>query len=64
MPDGLSKMTIEELAEFLPEDGRVVVTCARGQINSYEVLRSDQYVASLETLIELLRDAGYAVAKN
>lgn len=57
-------MTIEELAEFLPEDGRVVITCSRGQINSCELMRNDQYVASLETLIELLCDAGYAVTKN
>ena len=57
-------MTVEELAEFLPEDGRVVITCTGGQINSYEVLRDDQYVASLEALMELLRDAGYAVTKN
>ncbi len=57
-------MTIEELAEYLPEEGRVVITCSRGQINSCELLRNDQYVASLETLMELLGDAGYAVTKN
>lgn len=57
-------MTIEELEDGLPRNGRVVVTCTDGRISSYEIVRDEQYIASFETLIELLCAAGYAVTKN
>ena len=52
-----------EILSLLPADGRVVLTIAKGVITAVRPLHSDHYIATLETLIELLQAAGYTVTK-
>ncbi|WP_336854595.1 hypothetical protein [Pseudescherichia vulneris] len=50
-----------EASRFLPDEGRVLFTCKDGKIASARILYDDEYVASLETLIDLASMAGYSV---
>jgi len=54
----------EEAANYLPENGRVLITCKDGNITSMRVVHDDEHVSSLTALFELAKLAGYTVIKN
>ncbi len=55
---------IEEVTEQLPADGRVLITCKNGVICSVRQVHENEYVASLNALIEIAKMAGYTITKN
>lgn len=54
----------EEAASYLPENGRILITCKNGDIASMRVVHDNEHVASLNALFELAKLAGYTVTKN
>ncbi len=52
-----------EILSLLPTTGRVVLTIADGAITAVQPIHSNQFITTLETLIELLQAAGYTVTK-
>lgn len=54
----------EEAANYLPENGRVLITCKNGVITSLRVVHDNEHVTSLKALFELAKLAGYTITKN
>lgn len=54
-------ITIENLIQHLPTDGRSVIHCEKGKIISLAQLRSDQFIATLPAFIEMAERAGYII---
>ncbi len=50
-----------ELANYLPRNGRAVIHCKNGEIISCTVIRNEEHIASLQTFLELAKMAGYTV---
>ncbi|ATX62891.1 MULTISPECIES: hypothetical protein [Yersinia] len=54
-------ITIENLIQHLPTDGRTVIHSEKGNIISIEQLRPDQFIATLPAFIEMAERAGYII---
>lgn len=47
----------------LPRNGRALVVCENGKIISVREVCADEFVASLNALIDLAKSAGYTIVK-
>ncbi|HEB0104032.1 TPA: hypothetical protein RYX73_004866 [Serratia marcescens] len=54
---------IKDLLKSLPSTGRMAITCDSGVIAGTRIVKENEYVASLNTLIELAKSAGYSVVR-
>ncbi|MDA5489488.1 hypothetical protein [Yersinia kristensenii] len=54
-------ITIENLIQHLPTDGRAVIHSEKGNIISIEQLKTDQFIATLPAFIEMAERAGYII---
>lgn len=57
-------MIEQEAGSYLPENGRALVTCENGKVTNVRIVHDDEHTASLKTLLELVKLAGYTVIKN
>ncbi|MEG3135504.1 hypothetical protein SC206_18255 [Rouxiella sp. T17] len=48
----------------LPKNGRVLLIFKNGQIVGGEILRQDEHIASLMSLLELAEQAGYTITAS
>ncbi|HIE1305787.1 TPA: hypothetical protein ACXJRF_000648 [Serratia marcescens] len=53
----------EDLLKSLPNTGKIVITCDNGSITGTRIVKENEYVASLNALIELAKSAGYSVVR-
>ncbi|MBW5816838.1 hypothetical protein H0I64_11140 [Yersinia kristensenii] len=54
-------ITIENLIQHLPTDGRTIIHCENDNVISIEQLRPEQFIATLPAFIEMAERAGYII---
>lgn len=57
-------ITKQNVAQYLPDNGRVLVYLAHGAVNAILPLKDGQVVADPELMIVLLRRMGYEVRRK
>lgn len=53
-----------EVGEYLPDNGRVLITCKNGKVTALRNIYDDEHVASLKSLLELAEQAGCVVVQR
>lgn len=53
-----------EAGNYLPDNGRILLTCKNGVVTAVRIVHENEHVASLKSLFELAELAGYDIVKK
>ncbi|EBN8530076.1 hypothetical protein D1X48_14910 [Salmonella enterica] len=53
-----------DVGKYLPDDGRVLITCKNGRVMALRNIFDDEHVTSLKSLLELAEQSGFIVVQR